>query len=117
MSHSKQKLAFYRKLYLCHLIHTGEHNVPSLSKITGMPRRTIQDCLKVMHDVDVHIGFEQSSGKRFNSGSYRIQDWGCIQPHWIAANFVSIAKILGLPHNVEDKTDTTSVMSNTRNHS
>lgn len=97
MTYSKQKLAFYRKLYLCHLIHQGDHNVPSLTQLTGMPRRTIQDCLKVMQDIDVTIGFEQNCGKRYNSGCYRILDWGGIHSDWVEKKFPHIAAVLKLP--------------------
>ncbi len=96
MSHSKQKLAFYRKLYLAYLIDNGEYNVPMLEKITGMPRRTIQDCIKVLGDISIEVSFQNQEGKRNNDGIYKISSWGPIDRHWVATQMPHIGAVLGV---------------------
>jgi hypothetical protein len=96
MSYSKQKLAFYRKLYLAYLIDNGEYNVPMLEKITGMPRRTIQDCIKVLEDISIEVSFQTQEGKRNNDGIYRISSWGPIDRHWVASQMPHIGAVLGV---------------------
>lgn len=113
MSYSKQQLAFFRKLYLCHLIHADRHNVPSLAKLTGMPRRTIQDSLKVMGDIGIDIAFEQDHGQRYNTGYYQIRDWGPIQAEWVRTKFNQLAEALKLPVLEKINTATPNTTDNT----
>ncbi|MEJ2444993.1 MAG: helix-turn-helix domain-containing protein [Exilibacterium sp.] len=89
---SKQKRAFYRKLYLSYLIDTEKHSVPSLQQKTGMPRRTIQDCLKTLSDINIRCEFVPIAGARNNAGFYRIVSWGPIQQDWVREN---IDRIVG----------------------
>lgn len=97
MSYRKQKLAFYRKLYLALLIDQGQHNVPSLERATGMPRRTIQDCLIALDDVGIEIKFLKT-GKRNNDGVYQLHDWGPIDSNWIQQEFKHIAEALDIKY-------------------
>jgi len=94
---SKQQLAFFRKLYLAYLIDTESHNLLSLVATTGMPRRTIQDCLKVLKDVGIDCVFVDTAGTRHNDGFYQIRTWGAINQQWVADNIVMIKTGLGLP--------------------
>ncbi len=93
---SKQQKAFYRKLYLAHLISSGNHNVPSLEAETGMPRRTIQDCLKTLIDLDIICEFSEPPGERHNHGRLTIISWGAIDPHWVKDNATRMAKTLAV---------------------
>lgn len=96
ISTSKASLAFHRKLYLCWLISSEEHNLTSLQKATGMPRRTLQDTLKSVDDLGIQCDFEQQDGARNNQGHYRVTDWGPIRPEWIAERADEIADALGI---------------------
>jgi len=91
---SKQQRAFFRKLYLSYLISQENHNLTSLQKLTGMPRRTIQDCIKDLSDIGIQCQFEQHEGGRHNDGHYNIADWGPIQPEWIGQQFLVIEQAL-----------------------
>lgn len=98
MDVSKTKSSFYRRLYVAYLID-GEiaSNVPALTEITGMPRRTAQDTIAALADLDIVCEFEQLDGARNHAGGYRIHDWGAIDKQWIAANLSQIKSVLGYP--------------------
>jgi len=96
MTVSKQQRAFFRKLYLCHLISQEPLNVAALHKTTGMPRRTIQDTLKDLSDIGIQCHFHQQEGGRNNAGFYEVTDWGPIQPEWIINNLDQITSALDI---------------------
>ncbi len=79
---SKQKKAYYRKLYLAWLIHSQRQDQLSLEAETGMPRRTLQDAIKVMTDIGIEIEFVQD-GPKHRHGYYQLKDWGDHNPDWI----------------------------------
>ncbi len=91
---SKTRTGFYRKIYLAFLIDSEQHNVPSLMKVTGMARRTIQDTLKTLAEIDIRCSFVQQPGALHNSGYYQIEDWGPIQPDWVNAQLDTIRNVL-----------------------
>ncbi|OHC47576.1 MAG: hypothetical protein A3J25_06775 [Pseudomonadales bacterium RIFCSPLOWO2_02_FULL_63_210] len=98
MDVSKTKTSFYRRLYVAWLIDSGSAcSVPALIDATGMPRRTAQDTLSALADLDIDCVFVQQAGERNNAGHYAIRDWGAINPQWIAANLAQIKAILGYP--------------------
>ncbi|MDX1724229.1 MAG: winged helix-turn-helix domain-containing protein [Pseudomonas sp.] len=98
MDVSKTKSSFYRRLYVAWLIDSGSAcSVPALMDATGMPRRTAQDTLAALADLDIDCVFVQQAGERNNAGHYAIRDWGAINPQWIAANLAQIRTILGYP--------------------
>jgi len=98
MEVSKTKSSFYRRLYVAWLVDSGQaSSVPALMEATGMPRRTAQDTLAALADLDIDCAFEQHDGERNNAGHYRIRDWGAIDPRWIAANLPKIKAILEYP--------------------
>ena len=98
MDVSKTKTSFYRRLYVAWLIDSGgATSVPALIDATGMPRRTAQDTLSALADLDIDCVFVQQAGERNNAGHYAIRDWGAIDPQWIAANLAQIKAILGYP--------------------
>ncbi|TWC37018.1 hypothetical protein FBY03_10885 [Pseudomonas sp. SJZ079] len=98
MDVSKTKTSFYRRLYVAWLIDSGGAcSVPALMEATGMPRRTAQDTLAALAELDIDCVFEQQTGERNNAGHYSIRDWGAIDPQWIAAHLPQIKAILGYP--------------------
>jgi hypothetical protein len=98
MDVSKTKTSFYRRLYVAWLIDSGGAcSVPALMEATGMPRRTAQDTLSALAELDIDCVFEQQSGERNNAGHYAIRDWGAIDPQWIATHLPQIKAILGYP--------------------
>ena len=98
MDVSKTRTSFYRRLYVAWLIDSGQAvSVPALMDATGMPRRTAQDTLTALAELDIDCQFEQNAGERNNAGHYRIRDWGPIDPRWIAANLQQIKTTLGYP--------------------
>ncbi|MGA4322685.1 winged helix-turn-helix domain-containing protein [Ectopseudomonas hydrolytica] len=98
MHTSKTRTSFYRRLYLAWLIDSGQAtSVPALMAATGMPRRTAQDTLAALEELDIDCRFEQGEGERNNAGHYLIHDWGPIDKRWIAAHLQQIKATLGYP--------------------
>lgn len=98
MDVSKTKTSFYRRLYVAWLIDSGAAcSVPALMDATGMPRRTAQDTLTALIELDIDCVFEQDAGERNNAGHYVIRNWGAINPQWIAANLAQIKATLDYP--------------------
>lgn len=98
MDVSKTKSSFYRRLYVAYLIDSGlASSVPALTEATGMPRRTAQDTIAALADLDIVCEFEQQDGARNHAGRYRVQDWGAIDKTWISANLPQIKAVLGYP--------------------
>ena len=64
---------------------------------TGMPRRTAQDTLSALEELDIRCEFQQQDGERNNAGHYTIRDWGAIDKRWIAANLLQVKAVLGYP--------------------
>ncbi len=93
---SKQQRAFFRKLYLSYLISQEQHNLTSLQKLTGMPRRTIQDSIKDLSDIGIDCIFSQHEGGRHNDGHYHISDWGPIHWSWIETQLARIEQALDI---------------------
>ncbi|MDF3919435.1 MULTISPECIES: winged helix-turn-helix domain-containing protein [Salinicola] len=95
---SKTRTSFYRRLYVAHLIDTGlAASVPAIVEISGMPRRTAQDTLAALGELDIRCEFEQSEGERHQIGRYVIRDWGPISPAWLERHASEIAEALGYP--------------------
>ncbi|MCE9789684.1 winged helix-turn-helix domain-containing protein [Shewanella chilikensis] len=90
---SKQQTAFLRKLYLAHLIDDSQHNLLSLQKETGMPRRTLQDAIAAFGDIGIQVDFIQD-GRRNNSGHYHIRTWGPINSAWVGTHLEQIRTLL-----------------------
>jgi hypothetical protein len=99
MDVSKTRTSFYRRLYVAWLIDSGTAcSVPALMAVTGMPRRTAQDTLAALTELDIDCVFEQQTGERNNAGHYVIRDWGAINPQWIASHLAQIKNLLGYPN-------------------
>ena len=97
MALSKTKSSFYRRLYVAHLVSLGIASVPAVTTATGMPRRTAQDTLAALGELDIVCEFENSQGARHNIGAYVIRDWGPFDPDWIAAHAERLRQTLGYP--------------------
>ena len=98
MDVSKTRTSFYRRLYVAWLIDSGTAtSVPALMAATGMPRRTAQDTLAALAELDIDCQFQQDAGERHNAGHYEIRDWGAIDKRWVAAHLVRIKAVLGYP--------------------
>lgn len=95
-SFNKSQTAFFRKLYIAYLIDQEELSIPTLELQTGMPRRTLQDCIKGFADLKIICEFVSRDGTRNNDGYYRISDWGPINPEWIGQQKNMIEQALGL---------------------
>ena len=54
-----------------------------------MPRRTAQDTLAAIHELDIEL--------ENNGGIYRIQNWGAVNQHWVEANLLKIKTVLEYP--------------------
>lgn len=90
---SKTKTSFYRRLYAAHMITAGIHSVPAITAVSGMPRRTAQDTIANLKELDIDCEFIGGT----KNGHYRINDWGPISQIWVNSHFTHIAKILGYP--------------------
>ncbi|CAM3257777.1 hypothetical protein BZK31_22970 [Pseudomonas floridensis] len=98
MEVSKTKSSFYRRLYVAYLIDCQlASSVPELMTMTGMPRRTAQDTICALADLDIICEFEQQEGARNRSGHYRIINWGAIDRDWITHHLTAIKVVLGYP--------------------
>ncbi|MGR4068863.1 winged helix-turn-helix domain-containing protein [Billgrantia sp. C5P2] len=97
MALSKTQSSFYRRLYLAHLIESGIASVPAIVAATGMPRRTAQDTLKALEELDVRCEFRPAPGERHNSGRYEITDWGPIDRAWVAQHAERLRNALDYP--------------------
>ena len=72
MDVSKTKSSFYRRLYVAYLIDSQQaSSVPALTEVTGMPRRTAQDTIAALADLDIVCEFEQEDGARNHAGAAR----------------------------------------------
>jgi hypothetical protein len=90
---SKQRRAYCRKLYVAHLIATGRHDLHSLEAVTGMPRRTLQDCIADLADIGILCEFVQD-GPKHRHGHYAIRDWGDHDAGWIGRNLARLLDAL-----------------------
>ncbi|WP_068829809.1 winged helix-turn-helix domain-containing protein [Pseudomonas sp. BMS12] len=98
MEASKTRTSFYRRLYVAWLIDSGTAtSVPALIEATGMPRRTAQDTLAALAELDIHCDFVQHDGARNNAGHYEIRDWGAIDKIWVGTHLGQIKQLLGYP--------------------
>lgn len=98
MTVSKTQSSFYRRLYVAWLIDSGTAtSIPALVAATGMPRRTAQDTVAALSELDIDCRFVQETGERHNAGQYRIQDWGAIDRQWIERNLSRLKSVLAYP--------------------
>lgn len=93
MSASKTRTSFYRRLYLAWLIEQGIDSVPAIQAATGMPRRTAQDTLAALAELDIQCQFDGAN----KNGHYRIVQWGPIDAVWVSQHAETLAHTLDYP--------------------
>lgn len=93
MKPSKTKTSFYRRLYVAYLIHCGINTVPAITEASGMPRRTAQDTIVALQELDVECEFIGAT----KDGSYKIISWGAIDLSWVETNIKRVCKTLEYP--------------------
>ena len=101
LKESKAAKAFQRKLLIAWCIANYPGNLTNLQKITGMPRRTLQDAIKDLDDIGILANFIQTDGERNNQGEFKIESWGPIQPEWVDAQIEAIQTSLDIQLNLE----------------
>lgn len=88
--HSKTKTSYYRKLLISSLIDQGINTVPLLMNSTGMPKRTIQDTIKALSDLDIECLFYGAT----KNGCYKIISWGAINKDYVKDNLQYVIDVL-----------------------
>lgn len=89
---SKPKATYYRRLYVAYLIDTGVNTIPLIMERTGMPRRTVQDVIFALTDMDIKCEFQGAT----KNGNYVITDWAAISREWTEQNLKYIVDVLKL---------------------
>ena len=89
---SKTRTSHYRRLLIAYLIENGINTVPKIIQETNMPRRTIQDTIKALNEVDISCEFVGAT----KDGFYKITDWGSINKNWIKKNLQHVKGVLVL---------------------
>lgn len=89
MVHSKTKTSFYRRIYVVWLIQQGINSVPKIIEATGMPRRTAQDTLAAIHELDIDL--------ENTNGTYRVASWGAVSEQWVHNNIPHLKAVLEYP--------------------
>lgn len=90
LKRSKTKTSFYRRLYVAYLIDTGVNTVSSLLEVTKMHRRTLQDTMLALAEIDIELS---ASGGTKNK-TYSISGWGAINKSYIEMNLQHIIAAL-----------------------
>ncbi|MBO1897765.1 helix-turn-helix domain-containing protein [Shewanella sp. BF02_Schw] len=75
-------VSYYRRLLVAYLIEQDINSVPKIMAATGFPRRTIQEIIVSLSDMDIIVEFV---GARKN-GHYVIHDWAGINRNWVSEN-------------------------------
>ena len=91
--YSRTKTSYYRRLYVSYLIDSGTNTAQGILDATGMPRRTLQDTLQALTDLDIVC--ESRGGTK--ASSYRITQWGAIDKKWIKDNLQHVKGVLQYP--------------------
>lgn len=91
MTPSKTKTSFYRRLYIAYLIYSGTATVPTITQESGMSRRTAQDTIAALCELDIECRFIGAN----KDGHYTIDNWGPIDPQWIKQHWQHIKTTLG----------------------
>jgi len=88
---SRTKTSFYRRLLLAHFIDNGINTVPKMMDEIEIPRRTAQDSIISLKDLDIVCSFKGE----LKNGEYVIESWGGISASWVADNIDRIKNQLG----------------------
>ncbi|WP_370979427.1 helix-turn-helix domain-containing protein [Agaribacterium sp. ZY112] len=95
MSHkpSKTKTSFFRRIYVAYLIDSGISTVPAIIDTTGMPKRTAQDTITALHELEIQVEFVGAT----KNGCYQLTDWGAVNKRWVEAKLSKIIEVLEYP--------------------
>jgi len=88
--YSKTKTSYYRRLYIAYLIDTGTNTVPLLLETTEMPKRTLQDTILALAEIDIVCAISGGTKNR----SYSIDSWGAINKSYIKKNLQRVKRVL-----------------------
>lgn len=88
---SKTQTSFLRRLLVAYLIDNDFNTVPKIIDATGMPRRTAQDTIKALHEIEVKI-------EPCVRGEYSVTDWGAVNKDWVKNNLRHICEVLSYPN-------------------
>jgi len=88
--HSTIKTSYYRRLYVAYSIATGSNTVPLLLIATKMHRRTLQEAILTLGEIDIIC---TSTGGTKNK-CYSIEGWGAINKNYIKNNLLHIVSVL-----------------------
>ncbi len=88
---SKTQTSFLRRLLVAYLIDSGKSTVPDIMEVTGMPRRTAQDTIKALSELDIEV-------EHYSRGKYRINNWGAINRNWVKNNIKHVCSVLMYSH-------------------
>jgi hypothetical protein len=86
----KAKTSYYRRLLVAYLIDTDINTVPQIMSETGMPKRTVQDTIKGLKDLDIECEFVGAT----KNGAYQITSWGAIDKKWIKSHLQHVNNVL-----------------------
>ncbi|MGF1822745.1 helix-turn-helix domain-containing protein [Vibrio splendidus] len=92
---SKTHTSFLRRVLVAYLIDTGKNTIPLIIEVTGMPRRTAQDTIKALQEIEI-------KAEVINRGEYRIADWGAVNRDWVTKNVEHMCNVLSYPYLDED---------------
>lgn len=90
---SKTKTSFFRRVYVAYLIDSGVNTVPAIIDATGMPKRTAQDTIAALHELEIQLQFVGAT----KNGCYQLIDWGAVNRSWVEAKLSYIIKVLEYP--------------------
>lgn len=99
MTPSRTKTAYYRRILIAHLIDNGINTTPKMMAEIEIPRRTAQDTIASLKDVDIECIFQGA----LKDGCYVIKSWGAISPEWVADNLAQIKAELGYVDSLTEK--------------
>lgn len=91
MTVSKTKTSFYRRLLIAHLIDTGTDTLPKIQKEIDIPRRTAQDTINALGELDIECSYVGA----LKNGHYQIDSWEPFDKKWIEKNIHSVMDTLG----------------------
>ncbi|UQA54533.1 helix-turn-helix domain-containing protein [Vibrio sp. ED002] len=90
MTISKTQTSFYRRLLLAYLIDSGVNTLPKIQAEINIPRRTAQDTITALQELDIECTFVGAS----KNGHYQIESWGPFDKNWVNENIERIRETL-----------------------
>lgn len=87
---SKTKTSFYRRIFIAYLIDTGINTIPKIQQEINIPRRTAQDVINALNELDIVCDYYGATKK----GHYQIKSWGAVNKQWVENNLDNIRETL-----------------------